>query len=151
MNKFCQHCNQSNPSEAAFCLNCASPLLQGQFGGGQQANNQWNQANVGGQQMKGSFTRPFGDTTGASQRAKIACALAFVGLVCCGPFTTIPAAIVGWIEIDAINKGQSPPSGKLLASFGLWGGILFTVFQVGAFLLWMLFAAASVSSDSYNY
>ena len=75
MSKICQNCNQSNPSEAAFCLNCAKPLSQGQFGGGQPANNQWNQPNFGGQPM-GNFAQPV-NTNGASQRATVALILGF--------------------------------------------------------------------------
>lgn len=149
MSKICQNCNQSNPSEAAFCLNCAKPLSQEQFWGGQQPNKQWNQPNFGGQQPR-NFAQPV-NTNGASQRATVALILGLAGLFCCGPITSLPAIIVGWMEISAINQGQSSPNGKGLATTGIIIGIGSIILQVGGFLLWMLLVAASNSSDTYNY
>lgn len=142
MNKSCHKCNQQNPPEAAFCLNCASPLLQG------QVNQQWNQPNFGAPQAGQNFSQPSPPSGGASQRAIVALVLVILGLVCCGPLTSLPAIIIGWMEMDAIKKGQSPQGGMWMASFGLWGGIIITVLQGGAFLLWLLLAAAS---NPYDY
>lgn len=58
MNKSCQRCNQSNPPEATFCLNCASPLAREQSGGGWHANQQQNQSNFGGQQAGQNVAQP---------------------------------------------------------------------------------------------
>ena len=49
MDKFCQNCNQPNPAEAAFCLNCAAPLARAQNVGGQTPQQPFNQPNFGGQ------------------------------------------------------------------------------------------------------
>ena len=149
MSKQCQNCQQSNPPEAAFCLNCAAPLSQNQFGN-QQANQQWNQPNFGGQQAGQNFAPPPTTAGGASQRAIVALVLTIVGLVlCCGPLTGIPAAIVGWMEISAIKQGQSPPAGMWMAQVGLWGGIIVTILTTVGGVLFLLLSAAS--SNPYYY
>ncbi len=148
MSKICPSCKQSNPSDAVFCLNCAKPLVQEQFWGGQQANNQWNSPNFVGQ--PGNFAQPV-KSNGASQRATTALILALAGLFCCGPIAGLPAIIVGWMEISAINQGQSSPNGKGLATTGIIIGIASTILHLGGYILWMLLAAASSLSDPYNY
>jgi hypothetical protein len=148
MNKYCQKCNQSNPFDAVFCLNCATPLSNGQFGGNQQGNQQWNQPNFGGQPMGGNFTPSIGQSTNASQRATTAGILGLVGLFCLGPIAGIPAAILGFMELNAIKQGQSSPSGKSMASIGFWCGLGGSIVQIGGFLLWILLALAA-SSENY--
>ena len=151
MDKYCQNCNQLNPSEAAFCLNCAAPLSPGQTGGGQQANQQWNQQKVGGQPAGQNFAPSSPAASGgASQRATAALILAIAGLFCCGPFTSIPAVIVGWMEADAIKKGQSSPDGMRFAQIGIWGGIAVTILQGIGLLFWIILSMAA-ASNPYNY
>ncbi len=146
MNKVCQKCNQSNPSEAAFCLNCASPLGQG----GWQPNQQGNYQNYSSPQQAGqNFVQP-STSGGSSQRATAALVLALAGLFCCGPFTSVPAIIVGWMEINAINQGQSSPAGRGMATFGLWGGVIATLLHIGGYLFWALLSL-SATSDPYYY
>ncbi len=149
MNKFCQNCQQSNPPEASFCRNCASPLPGAQPGGNRQAAQQTNQPNFGGQQVQQNFAQPAMSSGEASQRAITACGLAFAGLVCCGPLTSIPAMIVGWIEINAIKQGQSPQNGMKFAQIGLWGGMIITIVQVLGFLLWAVISMAAASNPYY--
>ena len=146
MEKYCQNCKQSNPFEAAFCLNCAAPLAGNQPPGGQQqADQQRNQPNFGGQAAGQNFAQsPMNSNPGASQRAIAALCLTIAGLVlCCGPLTAIPAAIVGWMEMDAIKKGQSPSAGMWMAQVGLWGGIAVTIITTIGGLLFLLLSAAS--------
>jgi len=135
MDKYCQSCNTKNSPEAMFCRQCATPLTQGQ--GGQQAganqaqfgNQQWTPAGAGGQAAQ-NFAPP---AAGASGRAIAATVLAVCGLVlCCGPFTGIPGAILGWMEMNAIKEGRSSPKGMMMAQIGLWGGIASSV--IGALL-----------------
>lgn len=149
MNKQCPNCRQLNPSEAAFCLNCAASLSPIQAGGGQQANQQWNQPNFGSQPPGQNFAPQTNSGGGASQRAIAALILTVAGLFCCGPLTSIPAAIVGWMEADAIKKGQSPSAGMWMAQVGLWGGIIVTILTSIGGLLFLLLSAAS--SDPYYY
>lgn len=145
MDKYCRNCNSQNPSDAAFCRNCASPLSPAQ-----PKNQQAGQPpNFGAQQVGQNFAASSTNSGGASQRAIIALVLIIAGLICCGPLASIPAAIVGWMEMDAIKKGQSPPSGMWMAQVGLWGGIIVTILTtIGGFLFLLLSAA---SSDPYYY
>ncbi len=128
MQKICQNCSQSNPQEATYCRQCASPL-NAQSQQQQQYNNQppqfgnqqqWNQPNYGNNQVQNSQQ----NTEGNSNRAMLAAGLAVAGLFCCGIFTGIPAAILGWLEISAIKEGKAPQSGMMMAQVGLWLGII---------------------------
>lgn len=132
-----------NPPDAAFCLNCASAL-----GVGGQAYQQQSPPYVGGQtpyvgappqQFGGgqNFGMQGGPQPASSQRPMIALVLAIAGLLCCGPFTGIPAAIVGWLELDAIKNGKSPVDGKVMAQIGLWGGIAVTLLHTIGWVLMM--------------
>jgi len=80
----------------------------------------------------------------------IALGLAVLALLCCGPLSGIPASIVGWLELDGIKKGQSPPAGKWMAQAGLWGGIASTVLHVAFYFLYVVFAMMS-ASNPYGY
>ncbi len=136
MTKTCPRCNQPNLPEAAFCHNCASPLSaqpQGQFTAPQQNQARTPPANAG-----------------ASQKAIIALVLAIAALICCGPFTGIPAAIVGWMELGAIDRGESSPAGKWMAQVGLWGGIACTVIHVVIYFFYVIFAMLA-ASNPYQY
>lgn len=72
--------------------------------------------------------------------------LAVVGLLCCGPFTGIPASIVAWLELDAIKNGKSSPDGKMMAQIGFWGGIAVTIIHAGIWLIYMLFAMMAAAN-----
>lgn len=141
MSKFCQRCKQSNPSEAAFCLNCAAPL-GASSGRQQQANQPWHQPNFSGPAVDKTFE--------ASSRAKLALGLSLAGMFCLGPLASIPAIILGWMEISAINQGQSSAAGKSITTFGIGMAVVSLVLQVGGFFLWILFAIA-ISADASNY
>ncbi len=65
--------------------------------------------------------------------------LAIVGLLCCGPFTGIPASIVAWLELDAIKNGKSSPDGKMMAQIGFWGGIAVTVIHGALWVIYLVF------------
>jgi hypothetical protein len=129
-----------NPSDAAFCLNCSASL--GLAGGGkpyQQANAPY----VGGQAPYVGAPQPYmgnqpAASGGASQRAIIALVLTIVALVCCGPFTGIPAAIVGWLELDSIKSGKTPEAGRWMAQVGIWGGIIISIIYGVLGVLWIL-------------
>ncbi|MGI8786825.1 MAG: DUF4190 domain-containing protein [Pyrinomonadaceae bacterium] len=151
MTKQCPNCQQPNPTEAAFCLNCAAPLPPSPPpSSNQQANQQWNQPNFGGQQAQQNFAAPPQANSGkASQRAVIAVVLTVAGLFCCGPLAGIPAAIVGWMEMDAIKKGQSPPAGMWMAQVGLWGGIIVSIITSIGGIIFLLLSAASSGTGYY--
>lgn len=127
MTKPCPKCHQQNPAEAAFCLNCASPIAP---------------------------STQFGGPTGASapsQKGLISLILAIVALICCGPFAGIPAAILGWMELDSIKNGRSPAANKWMAMVGLWGGIASTVLHIIGYVLWVMLGMLSAVSSPYDY
>jgi len=124
MNRACSKCNQINPPEAAFCLNCASPLAP-VVGA---PNQRWQQPVGAG---FNAVSKSSGET---GQKAVAALILAIVALLCCGPLTGIPAAIVGWLELDSINSGRSSADGKWMAMAGLWGGIAATILHAIAYV-----------------
>lgn len=148
MTKSCPKCNQANPADAAFCLNCASPLQPAApYIGQQQAQQQWpGGANVGGQISHSSPS-----SASPSQKGMVAMILAIVAFLCCGPFTGIPAAILGWMELDAIKAGRTSPNSKVMAQVGLWGGIAATIIHGGLYILWVLLSAMSAASGPYYY
>lgn len=142
MEIYCPNCKKPNPPEATFCRNCAVSLMV--KGGGQPAdagvgagagqanyeNPQWNPQPQGyqpqGYPMAGNYMQP--PSEGPSGRAIASLALTICGLVlCCGGFTAIPGAILGWLEIGAIREGRSSPKGLMMAQIGLWGGIIVTI------------------------
>ncbi|MEP6787484.1 MAG: hypothetical protein ABJB40_03575 [Acidobacteriota bacterium] len=144
MTRPCPSCHQPNVPEAVFCHNCAAPLIPVASPPPPQ-NQPWPQ-----QASPLAAPPPASAGGGASQRAIIALVLTIVAFVCCGPFTGIPAAILGWMELDAIAKGQSPAAGKWMAQVGLWGGIGFTVLHVVIYIIYVVFTALAVSNP-YAY
>lgn len=143
MKKNCQKCGQENLAEAAFCRNCSTPLTGNQFGGG-QGNMPPNQQNFGNQQ---NFSPQSG---GAGTRAIVGVVLVISSLFCCF-FTSVPAAIVGWLEVGAIKRGESSQDGLMMAQIALWGGIVITVLSVIGGVLWMILAVATAGTDPYGY
>ena len=143
MTKVCPRCHQPNLPEAAFCASCAAPLAAGpavgappQQGWPPQGNQAFGQAPTA--------------KAGAGGKAITALILAIAALVlCCGPLTGIPAAIVGWMEQSAINAGQSSPAGKWMAQVGIWGGIAISVVWVIFFFIWVLFSMMAGAGAYY--
>ncbi|MGD9562956.1 MAG: hypothetical protein AB7F88_12850 [Pyrinomonadaceae bacterium] len=149
MTKTCPNCQQANPPDAAFCLNCSTPIGPTVGGTGYQ---QQSPPFVGGQApYVGAPPQQYrspqggGSAGGASGRAIGAAILAGVTLIlCCGPFTGIPAAILGWLELEAIKSGQAPEAGRIWAQIGLWGGIAATIISSIAALFFMLLGMVPV-------
>lgn len=139
MNRLCPRCNQPNLPEAAFCHNCASPLAPGPTVGVTPKQQQWTPQ---GGPMIGQQPAT---TDGASQKAIIALVLAIVALFCCGLIAGIPAAIIGWMELNAINQGQSSPAGKWMAQVGLWGGIGASILHV---VIWVIYLVLMLLSSA---
>lgn len=114
-----------NPPEAAYCLNCATPI--------------------------GGFSSGPGQAAPASQKGLYSLILAAAGLFCCGPFAGIPAAILGWMELDAIKSGRAPADNRWMALVGLWGGIASTLLHIIGYVVWVLMGMLSAASGSYDY
>lgn len=141
MTRTCPKCSQINPPDAAFCLNCSSALGLG------APTQQQSPPFVGQAPYVGAPPQQYGGPNygmpGASgtpsQRPMISLILAIVGLLCCGPFTGIPASIVAWLELDAIKNGKSSPDGKMMAQIGFWGGIAVTVIHGALWVIYLVF------------
>lgn len=86
---------------------------------------------------------------GSGTKAIVALVLAVVALFCCGPFAGIPAAVVGWMELNAIKSGQSPPSGKWMAMVGLWVGIGSAVLHGILYIIYIIFWMLAASNPYY--
>lgn len=87
----------------------------------------------------------------SGQKATIALVLAIAAFFCCGPFAGIPAAIVGWMELDAIKNGRSPQSGKMMATIGLWGGIAASLLHTVGWFLFAILSMLGGGGDAYYY
>jgi len=124
-----------NPAEAAFCLNCASPIAPANppLGAPPQFGN----------------TPPAMSGAQQSQKGLISLILAILALICCGPFAGVPAAILGWMELDAIKTGRTPADNKWMAVVGLWGGIASTVIHIILYVLYVLLTMLSAASGPY--
>jgi hypothetical protein len=151
MEKYCPNCHRPNTSDAEFCRHCATPL-SGASGRPQPENvNQPPQRpnapqnqpppNFGGGQQNFSNGANGGES---SSKGLISVILVAVGLLlCCGPLTGVPAAILGWMEMTAIKEGRSPKDGMWMAQVGLWGGIVVSILgAVGGFFFLLLSAAS---------
>ena len=141
MQKICPNCQQVNPPEAMFCRQCASALGAAQPNAPQYANppqgqnQQWNQPRAGNQGMQQNFSQT---GAGKSNRGMIGLILVIVGLLCCGPFTSLPGAIMGWLELSAIKEGKAPADGTMIAQIALWGGIAVAVLHIVLYFFWVL-------------
>lgn len=148
MEKYCPSCGQANPANAAFCRQCATSLAGAASAPTQQQSppsQQWNPP-IGGPVMGSSQQQM--QSSAANNRPMIAVILVVVGLLCCGPFTSVPGAVMGWMEMNAINEGRSPQSNKMMAQIALWGGIGVTIFTI---IGWILFFVMSALSGGGRY
>ena len=50
--------------------------------------------------------------------------LGLLAFLCCGPFSGIPGAILGKMEMDAIKQGRAPESNLGMAKAGFWISII---------------------------
>ncbi len=134
-----------NPPEAAFCLNCSTSLSPTPPFIGQQQG----QPGFGAPNFPMAAQPKTNEAEEASQKPLIALILAISAFFCCGPITGVPAAIVGWMELDAIKNGRSPVSGKTMATIGLWGGIAATIIHSILFVIWILFSALAAGGGGF--
>jgi len=143
MTKVCTRCHQPNLPEASFCANCAAPLPTRSSGGAPPHQQAWSQGNQ-------AFGQAPAVPSGASGKAITALILAIAALVlCCGPLTGIPAAIIGWSELSSIKAGQSSPSGRWMAQAGIWGGIVISILSILIFGGWVLLSM--MAGGGYYY
>ena len=55
--------------------------------------------------------------------------------MCCGPFTGIPGAILGKMEMDAIKEGRAPASNLGMAKAGFWISLAGAVLSILMFIM----------------
>lgn len=163
---FCTRCGTQNPDDGGFCRNCSSPLTRpGSQQAGQQASGSYtnpyttpsptqqpSQTPYPGYQgppvYQSSFVnQPMAQQGSASGRAIASMVLGILGLVMCGFLTSIPAMILGKMEMNDIKAGRAPKAGETLAKIGFYVGIAGTVITCLAGLvggiLWFIGAAAN--------
>ena len=149
MEKYCQNCKQQNAPSAQFCRFCAAPINAVQNNNRQQHyqanfnNQQWNQGFQGNQQVP-QFVQPSAGTGG---RAIISLALSIGGLLLCCALLSVPGAILGWMEVNAIKEGRSSPNGLSMAQIGMWTGIAISI--VNLLVYGFFFLALIGSGMSY--
>jgi hypothetical protein len=149
MEKYCQNCHKSNLAEAQFCRFCAAPLAAAppvEPTPPIYANPQWNQPVTGAQPPQNLAPAQ----AGASGRAIASLGLSIGGLLLCCLLASVPGAILGWMEVNAIKEGRSSPAGMTMAQIGLWGGIVVTVLTLLAYGFYIL-AALSGGGGYYYY
>lgn len=93
-------------------------------------------------------------STGTSGKASTnsiwALVLGILSWVLCGIIAAIPAWIIGKKEINAINAGQSDPSGKTMAQIGMWLGIIQVILSILALIVVLILAAFGVLGSIVN-
>lgn len=91
----------------------------------------------------------------ASPMAITSLVLALVSFMMCGPFTAIPGAIIGKIELGKIERGESPMAGKTFAQIGFWINLgLSVLYLLGfcayiAIIVFAIGASAATSTGGY--
>ena len=131
----CNQCGASNAPQAKFCGSCGATLA-----------GAWNQpqppppTNYIGPQPGPPPPKPSG---GTSNKAMFSLILGILSFICCGPFSGIPGAILGKMEMDAIKQGRAPESNMGMAKAGFWISIAGTVLSILLFILALLFGFLS--------
>jgi len=87
----------------------------------------------GAQNQSGAFCAVCGAPLAAAQSSKaiIALVLGVLGFIMCGPFTTVPGIFLAKADLDAMKRGQLPPTNLQLAQIAYWMNIAISV-------LWLL-------------
>lgn len=157
---FCTRCGTPNPDEASFCRNCSatlvkpsqparpatssspatSPYSQPTPTANPPAHDQAPYPGYQGfpVQQGGYIRQPSGQPGGASGRAIAAMVMSLISLFTCGPLLSIPGAILGKMELNAIRSGQAPAAGETFAKIGFYGGLVFTALYCLGGVIWGL-------------
>ncbi len=78
----------------------------------------------------------------ASGMAIAALVLGILGFCCCGFITGIPALIIGWVENNKINRGESSQRGKGFAVAGIVLGLISLLLTCISLAMYMIYGAA---------
>ena len=157
---FCTNCGQTNRNDAQFCTKCGNNLHPGFTPPSVTENptmplpppsitdDSPYQPPIGSNypsQNIPQYTPPsFADYApplpgSASGRAIASLVLAIVSLFTCGPILSIPAAIMGKLEMDAIKVGKASAAGMGYAKAGFWIGLIWTILSCFGFIIFGLF------------
>lgn len=94
---------------------------------------------------------PYASGPTSSGNAVTALVLGILGLVMCGPFTAVPAIVVGRRALREIDDAQGRLGGRGMAQAGFVLGIVGTVLGALALLVFLgLFALGAVVSNGFS-
>lgn len=156
---FCTNCGETNRNDAQFCSKCGNNLRPGftppsatesqtmPLPPSSVTDDRPYQPPVGSsypsqnipQNMPPSYANyapPLPNS--ASGRAIASLVLSIISLVIC-PLFSIPAAIMGKLEMDAIKAGTASPAGMGYAKAGFWIGLICTLLYCGGIVIGGLF------------
>ncbi len=138
----CNQCGASNAPQAKFCGSCGATLA-GSYNQPQPPPP----PNYIGPQPGPIPPQP--SSGGSSNKAMFSLILGILSFICCGPFSGIPGAILGKMEMDAIKQGRAPESNMGMAKAGFWISIIGSALYVLGFILALLFGFLSSLTDLY--
>jgi hypothetical protein len=174
---FCTRCGANNLDVDQFCRSCSSPLVkpgsaqQGKpvsSGSPQQPYPYSSPYPSPGQDQQQPPPQGYGQYPGyqgysqpqygypnqsypqqasASGRAIAAMIMSIVSPFTCGAFLSIPAMILGKMEMNAIRQGQAPPAGETFAKVGFYVGLVVTILSCLAGLLYAILFIGSASNS----
>lgn len=87
----------------------------------------------------------------ASGRAVAALVLGIISIVMCGFIAGIPAAILGKMEMNAIERGEASAAGKGLATAGFWIGAIVSGCSCLATIGYVILMISVGTTGAYNY
>ncbi len=77
----------------------------------------------------------------------LALVLAIASWVACGCVTSLPAVFIARSELDAIDRGASPPGGKSMAQAAFWISVINLVLYVGIGLIYGVIFLTAIASQ----
>ena len=77
--------------------------------------------------------------------------LGIISIVMCGFLTGLPAAILGKMEMNAIDRGEAPAAGKGLATAGFWIGAIVSGCSCLAAIGYVILIITAGASSAYGY
>jgi hypothetical protein len=83
----------------------------------------------------------------ASGRAIAAMIMSIVSPFTCGIFLSVPAMILGKMEMNAIRQGQAPPAGETFAKVGFYVGLVVTILSCAVGILYAILVLGSASNS----
>ena len=86
----------------------------------------------------------------ASTASVWALVLGIAAWVLCGLLAAVPAWIVGKIELNKINSGQSSQAGKTMATVGMWLGIVQTILGLFVIILLIILFSLGILSEYFK-